>query len=187
MKLWFTAGMCLAMIGLLALPSPALAQKKTVKACQEEWRANKADNQAKGITEKAYVTQCRAGGVSAQPASTPTAPPSPTPSAARPAAVKTAKVCQDEWRAKKADYQAAKITERAYVEKCRAGEAVALPTTPAATPTPTPTAAAPPPKPAGPVQAPASAPAVKPSPAVAKPPTGVDEYQTEAQAKSHWR
>ena len=34
-------------------------------------RANKADNQAKGITEKAYVTQCRAGTAAAQPAPAP--------------------------------------------------------------------------------------------------------------------
>ncbi len=62
--------------------SPAtLAQQKTVKACQEEWRANKAANQAKGITEKAYVDQCRAGGAAAQPP----AAPSPAPAAAAPA------------------------------------------------------------------------------------------------------
>ena len=35
---------------------------KTAKACRDEWRANKDANQAKGVTEKAYVTQCRAGG-----------------------------------------------------------------------------------------------------------------------------
>ncbi len=40
---------------------PALAQQKTVRACQQEWRANKAENQAKGITEKSYVQQCRSG------------------------------------------------------------------------------------------------------------------------------
>ena len=57
-----------AIIGVSVLSFPALAQQKTVKACQEEWRANKDANQAKGITEKAYVTQCRAGGVAAQPA-----------------------------------------------------------------------------------------------------------------------
>jgi hypothetical protein len=46
---------------MLAASSPALAQQKTVKMCQEEWRANKAANQANKITEKAYVEQCRAG------------------------------------------------------------------------------------------------------------------------------
>src|ERR1700716_3560950 len=122
MKL-FSVAICVGLFALVAFPAPLLAQQKTVKACQEEWRANKADNQAKGITEKAYVTQCRAGAASAQPASTP----APTPSAAAPAPVKTARACRDEWQANKAGCQAAKITEKAYVEKCRAGGGVALP------------------------------------------------------------
>jgi hypothetical protein len=62
MRMWFRVAMCAALLGLAALPSPVVAQQKTVKACQDEWRANKADNQAKGITEKAYVAQCRTGG-----------------------------------------------------------------------------------------------------------------------------
>jgi hypothetical protein len=161
------------------IPSVATAApKKTVKACQDEWRANKADNQAKGITEKAYVAQCRTGGPSAQPASAPVATPPPIPSAATTAPKKTVKACQDEWRANKAAYQAARVTEKAYVDKCRAGEAVALPTTPAATPPPAPTTAAPAP-------APPSTPAVKPSPTLATPsPAGAGQFQTEAQAKS---
>jgi hypothetical protein len=179
MRMWFSLAMCAALLGLAALPSPVVAQQKTVKACQDEWRANKADNQAKGITEKAYVAQCRTGGPNARPASAPAAAPAPTPSAAAPAPTKTVKACQDEWRANKAAYQAAKITERAYVDKCRAGEAVALPTTPAAAPTPAPTSAAPAP-------APPSTGAVKPSPTVATPPpAGAGQFQTEAQAKSH--
>src|SRR5262249_13183659 len=122
--------------------SPILAQQKTVKACQDEWRANKADNQAKGITEKAYVAQCRGGGPTAQPSSAPAAQ-TPIPSAATPTPKKTVKSCQDEWKTNKATYQGAKITEKAYVDKCRAGEAVALPTTPVAAPPPAPTTAAP--------------------------------------------
>jgi hypothetical protein len=178
MRMWFSVAVCAALLGLAALPSPVLAQQKTVKACQDEWRANKADNQAKGITEKAYVAQCRAGGPSAQPSSAP-ATPAPIPSAATPAPKKTVKACLDEWRANKAAYQAAKITEKAYVEKCRAGETVALPTTPAAAPPPAPTTAAPAP-------APPSTPAVKPSPTLATPsPAGAGQFQTEAQAKSH--
>ena len=83
-----------------------------------------------------------------------------------------------------------KITEKAYVDKCRAGEAVALPTTPAAAPTPAapaPTAAAPTPAPtqAAPAPAPTPAPAVKPSQTAATPSAGADQFQTEAQAKSH--
>src|SRR5262244_234658 len=122
-----------AIIGASVLSFPALAQQKTVKACQEEWRANKDANQAKGITEKAYVTQCRAGGVAAQPA--PSAPPSTTTAAPAPAAAgqKTAKACRDEWRANKGANQAKGITEKAYVTQCRAGGTVAAPT-PAATP-----------------------------------------------------
>ena len=71
----------------LGLSSPALSQQKTVKACVEEWRANKEANQAKGITEKTYVAQCRGGSTAAQPAPAPapaaqTAPPATTPTAA---------------------------------------------------------------------------------------------------------
>jgi hypothetical protein len=176
MRMWFRVAISAALLGLAALPSPVVAQQKTVKACQDEWRANKADNQAKGITEKAYVTQCRAGGASAQPSSPPAATPAPTPSAATPAPTKTVKACQDEWRANKAAYQAAKITEKAYVDKCRAGEAVALPTPPAPVPTPAPTTAAPAPTPP-------STPAIKPSPTVTTP-AGAGQFQTEAQAKS---
>jgi hypothetical protein len=175
-RMWFRLAMCAALLGLAALPSPVVAQQKTVKACQDEWRANKADNQAKGITEKAYVAQCRTGGPSARPASAPAAAPAATPSAAAPTPTKTVKACQDEWRANKAAYQAAKVTEKAYVNKCRAGEAVALPTPPAPVPTPAPTTAAPAPTPP-------STPAIKPSPTVTTP-AGAGQFPTEAQAKS---
>ena len=60
-----------AFIGATLLSFPAVAQQKTVKACTEEWRANKAANEARGVTLKSYVTQCRAGGA----AQTQTAPP----------------------------------------------------------------------------------------------------------------
>src|SRR4029453_13608878 len=176
MRMWFRVAMCAALLGLAALPSPVVAQQKTVKACQEEWRANKADHQDKGITEKAYVAQCRTGGPSARPASAPAAAPASTPSAAAPTPTKTVKACQDEWKANKAAYQAAKVTEKAYVGKCRAGEAVALPTPPAPVPTPAPTTAAPAPTPP-------LTPAIKQSPPVL-PPAGSGQFQTEAQAKS---
>jgi hypothetical protein len=176
MRMWFRVAMSAALLGLAALPSPVVAQQKTVKACQDEWRANKADNQAKGITEKAYVAQCRTGSPSARPASAPAAAPASTPPAAAPTPTKTVKACQDEWRANKAAYQAAKVTEKAYVNKCRAGEAVALPTPPAPVPTTAPTTAAPAPTPP-------STPAIKPSPTVTTP-AGAGQFPTEAQAKS---
>jgi hypothetical protein len=80
MKLPLVLAMCSAMIGVVALSSPVIAQQKTVKACEEEWRANKAANQAAKITEKAYVEKCRAAAV------TPT-----TAAPAKPAAVTPAK------------------------------------------------------------------------------------------------
>ncbi len=64
------------------LSFPVLAQQKSVKACQAEWRANKAANQAAKITEKDYVEKCRAGTASAQPGSAPTAAPKSSKSAA---------------------------------------------------------------------------------------------------------
>jgi hypothetical protein len=67
------AVVCSAVIGAALLMSPAFAQEKTAKACQAEWRANKADNQAKGITEKAYVAKCRGGDSAAKPAPAPAA------------------------------------------------------------------------------------------------------------------
>jgi hypothetical protein len=73
--------------GAVALwAAPALAQQKTVRQCTEEWRANKAENQAKRITLQSYVTQCRAGGSAAQPSTT--QPSTAQPSA--PAAPRTA-------------------------------------------------------------------------------------------------
>jgi len=56
---------CALVIGVGAVSSHAWAQAKTAKACTEEWRADKAGFQAKGITEKAYVADCRAGTASA--------------------------------------------------------------------------------------------------------------------------
>jgi hypothetical protein len=63
-----------AIVGLLL---PVLAQQKTAdhqptdQACIAEWRAKKAGNQIKGMTQNAYVQQCRTGAATAQaPSST---------------------------------------------------------------------------------------------------------------------
>ncbi len=121
-----------AVFGLMALSSHVTAQQKTAAACQAEWRANKAANQANGVTEKAYVAQCRGG---AAPAQTTTAPSAPTAAAAQPASgQKTAKACRDEWRANKAANQASGVTESAYVAQCRGGAAPAQNTTAPAAP-----------------------------------------------------
>jgi hypothetical protein len=92
MRAVFVAALCSALIGFGIASPPAYSQQKTVKACQAEWRADKAGNQAKGITEKAYVEQCRAG---AAPAAAPaaaspgTGPSSPAAAPAAPAAPAT--------------------------------------------------------------------------------------------------
>jgi hypothetical protein len=168
-----------AVVGASLFSFPALAQQKTVKACQEEWRANKDANQAKGITEKAYVTQCRAGTSAATPKAAPAASSSSDKktTAAAPAATaqKTVKACREEWRANKDANQAKGITEKAYVTQCRAGGTVAAPT-PAAAPPARSTAA----------PAPSSPPPARTTsqpPAATMAPTGANQYTTEGQAK----
>lgn len=134
------AVICLAAIGFSALSFSVAAQQKTVKTCQAEWRANEAANKAKGITEKAYVAQCRAGGAAqAAPAAATTkketaAPASTTSSSTHAAAQKSARTCRAEWRANEAANKAKGITEKAYVAQCRAGggAAAAAPAAPAA-------------------------------------------------------
>ena len=157
-----------AVIGATILSFPALAQQKTVKACEAEWRANKDANQAQGITLKAFVTQCRAGATAAQPSQ-------PATTTAAPAAggQKTVKACRDEWRANKADNQAKGITENAYVTQCRAGGTVAQPA---------PTPMAPPPAQTRTTTAP-PAPATTGARPASTTPTGANQYQTEAQAR----
>jgi hypothetical protein len=134
---------CSAVVALMTLSSNAIAQQKTAKACQEEWRANKAANQANGVTEKAYVATCRGG---AAPTTTAAPAAAPAPSAAAPQAAsgqKTAKACQEEWRANKAANQANGVTEKSYVATCRGGAAQTTSAAPAAAPAVAPTAAAP--------------------------------------------
>ena len=107
---------CSAVIfsGLAFSSTPSLAQKKTVKACEEEWRANKAANEAAKITEKAYVAKCRgeaAKPAAAAPATTPVAPtaaakPAPAatkkPTDGRQAEYARERACGADWKADKA-------------------------------------------------------------------------------------
>lgn len=43
----------------LVFGAPALAQQKTAKQCNEEWKANEAALQASGKTKKEFVAECR--------------------------------------------------------------------------------------------------------------------------------
>jgi hypothetical protein len=65
-----TAFVAVMSSALWVAATPALAQQKTAQACQEEWRANRAANEAAGIAVKAYVYKCQAGDTAA-PATAP--------------------------------------------------------------------------------------------------------------------
>ena len=177
-------------------PTAAAAQpasgQKTAKACREEWRANKAANQASGVTENAYVAQCRGGTAPAQTTAAPAAPSAPTGAAAQPVSgQKTAKACREEWRANKAANQASGVTESAYVAQCRGGTAPAQTTTAPAAPSASAPAAAPAaPAPAPTAAAPSAQPVSPPSsttraaPTIPANPVGANEFSSEAQAKA---
>jgi hypothetical protein len=80
MRMHLIVAICVAAIGVTALSSPTYAQQKTVKACEDEWRANRVENQKAKITEKAYVEKCRVESAAAAPPNT--APATPPPPAA---------------------------------------------------------------------------------------------------------
>ena len=88
---------------------------KTAKECTAEWRADKAGMQGRGVTQKAYVEQCKTGAASAPPpkpaVATPATPAAPSPSTSTSSTQKTAKECIAEWRADKAGMQARGVTE----------------------------------------------------------------------------
>jgi hypothetical protein len=169
MKALLFATACAALAAAVSLPSPSVAQTKTVKQCQSEWRANKADNEAKGIKEKDYVAQCHG-------APTPVAAPKevavPPPTTA-PKSGKTAKECGAEWTENKADNEPKGITKKQYVAQCRAGGVAAAPT-PAQVPAP----------PVAPAQKRATT-TIAPPPAAPIAPTGAGQYRTEGEARGH--
>jgi hypothetical protein len=180
MRAYFVAAVCSTIVAALTLASPASA--KTAKECQKEWQAHKAANQKAGITEKAYVEKCRGEAGTAKsktekkaakekPAKEKAA--APKKPAAAGANQKTVKACEDEWRANKAANQKAGITEKAYVEKCRAGATAAAPKAMPAAPAPAKEKASAP-----------MAPKKTAAPASGKP-NGPNQYAAELQAKAH--
>jgi hypothetical protein len=138
--------------------------------------------QARGVTEKSYVEQCKEGNAPTAAASEP----KPTAAAPPPApkqvggSAKTAKDCIAEWRADKAGMQARGVTEKSYVEQCKGGNAP-----PAAAPKPKPTAAAPPPAPKQETPAATQATPAQPKPtSVTKPMTAPGAQTTDTPATS---
>src|ERR1700682_5283434 len=125
-----------AALGCCISVTPALA--KTAKECTAEWRADKVGMQARGVTEKSYVEQCKGGAepTTAAPASKPaeTTPPA-APRQTTATGSKTAKDCTAEWRADKAGMQARGVTEKAYVDQCKTGGAMPSATAPEPKPT----------------------------------------------------
>jgi hypothetical protein len=148
---------------------------ETVKECQSEWRANKPDNEAKGIKEKDYVARCR--GVPTPVAAPKEAPATPAAASlpeAAPKNGKTAKECGAEWTANKADNQAKGITKKRYVAQCHTG-GVAVPpkTAPELAPPPTPPAKRP------------TTTTNAPPPAAPMALAGAGQYRTEGEARGH--
>jgi hypothetical protein len=164
--------------------STAPASAKTAKECTAEWRADKAGMQARGVTEKAYVEQCKGGPepTAAAPAAKPAGTASPAaPRQTTAAGSKTAKDCIAEWRADKAGMQARGVTEKAYVEQCRAGGAAPAATTAPEPKTTTVPAPAPSPKQASPATPPTPAqPAQKPAPTTTAAPVPAPTQQPPA-------
>jgi hypothetical protein len=70
-------------VGLSALifAGAAEAQQKTVRACEAEWKANKAGLQAEGTKKKDFMVRCRAGTAAAPQ---PVGPAAPSPRGMRP-------------------------------------------------------------------------------------------------------
>jgi hypothetical protein len=60
------------MFGFVVPSALAVGQQKSAKACLQEWRANKAAKEANGITQKAFLAQCRAGGAPERAGAAPT-------------------------------------------------------------------------------------------------------------------
>jgi len=108
----FFVSFALIFAGLAFSPAPSLAQKKTVRAFQEEWRANKTANEAAKITEKDYVAKCRADSAKPATPATATTPAAPAPTMAPATAKKPTdgrqaeyareRACGADWKAEKA-------------------------------------------------------------------------------------
>jgi hypothetical protein len=64
--------LCSAAVAIAASSPLAIAQQKSIKACLEEWRANRAANIASGVTPKAYLAQCRGSAANQTAAGSPT-------------------------------------------------------------------------------------------------------------------
>ena len=78
--------MCSAALVSLVIAFPAVAQQKTAKQCEDDWKTNKAEIQAKKQKKKDFMAECRGQtAATTSPAAAPTAAPAPAPAPAAPA------------------------------------------------------------------------------------------------------
>ena len=104
--------------------SPSFA--KTVKACEDEWKANKSTIQASGKRKKDFMAECRAETASAEPATAagqPASAQAQDTSTAAPGvrSAKTLRACAAEWKANKETLQAGGKTRNQFITECRGG------------------------------------------------------------------
>ena len=81
---------CSAICVGLAFPTSSFAQRKAIPTCEKEWSANKAFNQAAGITKRDWIAKCRVDKWANKPAN------------ARRAEYARERACAADWKAAKA-------------------------------------------------------------------------------------
>jgi hypothetical protein len=155
---------CAAMLGLAVTINPSMAQK-TAKACEEEWKANKADIQAKGTKKEDFISECRGQGSSAAT--------SPKSAPATAGSTTSAKACEEQWKANKDSIQASGKHKKDFMSECRSGVPTA--SAPASPPSAPPVTTTTRQKPAE-----SSKPAAAPGVGI---PSGANQYSTESSAK----
>jgi hypothetical protein len=82
MKRQVLVTLCSAALVSLVMAFPAAAQQKTAKQCEDEWKTNKAEIQAKKQKKKDFIAECR--GQTAATTTAPAAAPAPAPAPAAP-------------------------------------------------------------------------------------------------------
>ncbi len=76
-KSLFLVRLIAAAASIAILSAASQAEQKTAKACEADWRANKASIQGSGKTKKAFMIECRSGTGQTAAAPSATAPAQP--------------------------------------------------------------------------------------------------------------
>jgi hypothetical protein len=59
MRTSLTLPLCAALLGLVVMSHTALAQQKTARQCNDEWKAGQAGFQADGKNRRTFLAECR--------------------------------------------------------------------------------------------------------------------------------